>query len=265
MNVGIIGIGVVGGAIRHGFEKLGHNVVVHDVKHKTKIEDVIDTDIVFVCVPTPSESNGDCDTSIVESVVRELANLKYDGIVCIKSTVKPGTTEKLSKYYPSLNLSFVPEFLRERCSISDFIDNHDLCVIGTEDEYTFAMIREVHGKYPDNVIQLSVTEAEFVKYFSNTYNATLITFANNFYEICKKMDVNYTNIKDAVVHRSHINDQYLDCNDNCRGFGGVCLPKDTKGLSNLVDELGLDGELFKTILKDNEKYKTTVFDGMREK
>ena len=54
MNVGIIGIGVVGGAIRHGFEKLGHNVVVHDVKHKTKIEDVIDTDIVFVCVPTPS-------------------------------------------------------------------------------------------------------------------------------------------------------------------------------------------------------------------
>ena len=127
------------------------------------------------------------------------------------------------------------------------------------------MIKEVHGKYPDNVIQLSVTEAEFVKYFSNTYNATLITFANNFYEICKKMDVNYTNIKDAVVHRSHINDQYLDCNDNCRGFGGVCLPKDTKGLSNLVEELGLYGELFKTILRDNEKYKTTVFDGMREK
>ena len=94
MNVGIIGIGVVGGAIRHGFEKLGHNVVVHDVKHKTKIEDVIDTDIVFVCVPTPSAPNGDCDTSIVESVVRELADLKYDGIVCIKSTVKPGTTEK---------------------------------------------------------------------------------------------------------------------------------------------------------------------------
>ena len=130
MNVGIIGIGVVGGAIRHGFEKLGHNVVVHDVKHKTKIEDVIDTDIVFVCVPTPSAPNGDCDTSIVESVVRELVDLKYDGIVCIKSTVKPGTTEKLSKYYPSLNLSFVPEFLRERCSISDFIDNHDLCDIG---------------------------------------------------------------------------------------------------------------------------------------
>jgi len=129
MNVGIIGIGVVGGAIRHGFEKLGHNVVVHDVKHKTKIEDVIDTDIVFVCVPTPSAPNGDCDTSIVESVVRELADLKYDGIVCIKSTVKPGTTEKLSKYYPSLNLSFVPEFLIERCSISDFIDNHDLCFI----------------------------------------------------------------------------------------------------------------------------------------
>ena len=148
--------------------------------------------------------------------------------------------------------------------MSDFIDNHDLCVIGTSDSSTFEMIKEAHGKYPEEFVQLSPTEAEFVKYFNNTLNATPITFANNFYEICRKSNVNYTNVKNAVVKKKHINDQYLECNDNCRGFGGVCLPKDTKAISSLVDELGLSGELFKTILRDNERYKTTVFKGMRE-
>ena len=264
MNIGIIGIGIVGGAIKHGFEKLGHSIIVHDIKLKTKIEDVINTDIVFICVPTPSTPNGDCDTSVVESVVNELSNLEYKGVVCIKSTVKPGTTKKLSEDFPTLNLSFVPEFLRERCAISDFIENHDLCVIGTDSKKTFDLIKKVHGKYPKNIVQLSVTESEFVKYFSNTYNAILITFANNFYEICKKMGVDYTNVKDAVVRRSHINDQYLDCNDNFRGYGGVCLPKDIKAISNLAEELGLKGKIFKTIIEDNGNYKTTVFNGMRE-
>ena len=224
MDIGIVGIGIVGGAIKHGFKKLGHKIIVHDIKLKTKIGDVVNADIVFICVPTPSTPNGDCDTSVVESVVSELSNLEYKGVICIKSTVKPGTTKKLSEDFPTLNLSFVPEFLRERCAISDFIENHDLCVIGTDSKKTFDLIKKVHGKYPKNIVQLSVTESEFVKYFSNTYNAILITFANNFYEICKKMGVDYTNVKDAVVRRSHINDQYLDCNDNFRGYGGVCLP-----------------------------------------
>ena len=264
MDIGIVGIGIVGGAIKHGLKKLGHKRIVHDIKLKTKIGDVVNADIVFICVPTPSTPNGDCDTSVVESVVNELSNLEYKGVICIKSTVKPGTTKKLSKDFPTLNLSFVPEFLRERCAISDFIENHDLCVIGTDSKKTFDLIKKVHGKYPKNIVQLSVTESEFVKYFSNTYNAILITFANNFYEICKKMGVDYTNVKNAVVRGSHINDQYLDCNDNFRGYGGVCLPKDIKAISNLAEELGLKGKIFKTIIEDNGKYKTTVFNGMRE-
>ena len=81
----------------------------------------------------------------------------------------------------------------------DFLENHDLCVIGTDDKNTFDLIVKAHGKFPKNIVQLSVTEAEFVKYFSNTYNAMLITFANNFYEICSKMGVDYTNIKNDIL------------------------------------------------------------------
>ena len=97
MKVGIIGIGIVGGAIRHGFEKLGHDVKIHDTKYttiynKTTINDVLDTDVCFVCVPTVSLSDGKCDVSIVKQVVGQLADMSFKGIVAIKSTVEPGTT-----------------------------------------------------------------------------------------------------------------------------------------------------------------------------
>ena len=120
-----------------------------------------------------------------------------------------------------------------------------------------------HGYYPKKVVQVSPTEAELVKYFNNIYNATLITFANNFYEVCESLHANYTSVKNAVVQRDHINNSYLDCNQNLRGFGGVCLPKDTKAINNLVKQRNLPCGLFETVLKENDRYITTVFDGMR--
>tara|TARA_R110000824_G_scaffold291014_1_gene479471 strand:- start:1361 stop:2158 length:798 start_codon:yes stop_codon:yes gene_type:complete len=263
MNIGIVGIGVVGSAVKHGFEKLGHAVTAHDIKYETSIRDVRHTDVVYICVPTPSLMSGKCDVTIVTEIIRDLNSLEYKGIIAIKSTVEPGTTNRLQQLYPDMRIAFVPEFLRERCAISDFVEHHDLCVIGTSDTDIFECIKLSHGKYPRTVIQLSVTEAELVKYFNNIHNALLITFANSFYDICKKLDVNYTNVKDAVVNRSHITDIYLDCNENLRGFGGVCLPKDTKALNRLVIELETGSKLFETILSENERYKTTIFEGMR--
>jgi UDPglucose 6-dehydrogenase len=264
VKIGIIGLGVVGSAIKHGFEKLGHKTAIHDIRFDTSIRDVKDTEVVFLCVPTPSLKNHKCDVSVVESVIKELNDIDYKGVISIKSTVEPGFTEQIQEKYRNRTICFVPEFLRERCAIADFTENHDLCVIGTDDDKVFEVVKLVHGKYPDKVIKLSPTEAEFVKYFNNIYNATLITFANSFYEICKSQNVDYTNVKDAIIHRDHINDIYLDCNENFRGFGGMCLPKDTSAIAALVKELNLDIKFFDTILSENEKYKTTVFNGMRE-
>tara|TARA_R110000824_G_scaffold4217_3_gene20076 strand:- start:16777 stop:17580 length:804 start_codon:yes stop_codon:yes gene_type:complete len=264
IDVGIIGIGIVGSAILHGFKKLGHNVCFHDIQYKTTIEDVLDTKVCFICVPTPSDKEGRCDVSIVEEVISELSQREYKGIVAIKSTVEPGATQRLSDKFEDLNICFVPEFLRERCAISDFIDNHDLCVIGTECPKTYNFIKEIHGTYPEEFVRLTATEAEFVKYFNNIYNATLITFANNFYEVCESLDVNYTNVKNAIVKRKHIVNSYLDCNKNFRGFGGACLPKDTKAIAHLVKEKQLPSTFFEMLLEQNSRYVTTVFDGMRK-
>ena len=264
MKIGIVGLGVVGSAIKEGFEKLGHNVLYHDIAYNTKVEDILETEICYICVPPPSRNTGQCDTSIVEKVIHELCEANYKGVIAIKSTVEPGTTERLIEQTGRKNICFVPEFLRERCAVADFIENHDLCAIGTDSDKIYEVVKHSHGSYPKKFVRLTITEAEFVKYFNNVYNATLITFANNFFELCEKMEVSYTNVKNAIVSRKHIYNAYLDCNDNFRGFGGACLPKDTRALAYLATRFSIDGRFFERVLEENKKYRTTIQKGMRD-
>jgi UDPglucose 6-dehydrogenase len=264
LKIGIVGHGVVGTAVKEGFENIGHEVVFHDIKFNTSIKDIFNTEICYICVPTPSAHDGSCNTSIVESVVEDLNNLRYQGIIAIKSTVTPGTTKNLQLKYPELKLCFVPEFLRERRATEDFIENHDLCVVGTFCPNIYEKILESHGTLPRKIIKIGETEAELVKYFNNVYNATLITFANSFYELCESLGADYTNVKNAAVEREHINDVYLNCNEDLRGFGGMCLPKDTKSLAFLCLKNDLNVDFFKYLIEENNKYKTTVFKGMRK-
>ena len=261
MNIGIIGDGVVGSAINFGFQRLGHDVFVHDIRYETSIKDVLSTEVCYICVPTPSKEDGSCDTSIVESVIDELVNHNYQGVISIKSTVIPGTTEKLSKKYR--RISFVPEFLRERCATTDFIQNHEVCIIGTDSKRDYQIIKDSHGEYPQKFVHCTPTEAELSKYFNNVHNAMEIVFANSFYEVCESMGVNYDNVKNSIKNRSNINTFYLQCNKNYRGFGGVCLPKDTKALDFFCKTMGLDVKFFDNILEENSKYIKTVPDGMR--
>ncbi len=263
MRIGIIGLGVVGSAVKYGLEKLGHNVAGHDITLGTNITDLVDAEIIFLCLPTPSSEDGSCDTTIVRDVVKELHELKYSGVIAIKSTVSPGTTQNLIEEYSNYKICFVPEFLRERCASVDFVENHDVCIIGTNNKDVESIVRKAHGKLPKNIVVVSPTEAELSKYYNNIYNATLVTFANSFYEVCKSLGADYCKVKDAIVNREHIHDIYLDCNDNCRGFGGMCHTKDTKAIAAFCVKNNLDVSFFKNILEENNKYKTTVFKGMR--
>jgi UDPglucose 6-dehydrogenase len=264
MQIGIIGIGVVGAAVKHGLEKISQTVRAYDIKYpESSLDDVLDTELCFVCVPTPSMADGACDTSIVEQTIRNLTEKNYRGLVVIKSTVTPGTTDRLAKS-TTLRLAFCPEFLRERAAFTDFVENHDVCVIGANTPEDFALVRDAHGTLPKKVVHVTPLEAELSKYFSNVYNALHIIFANEFYEVTKALGGDYTRIKNAMVNRATVNDVYLDCNENFRGFGGVCLPKDTAAFAALVKQMGLDLKLFELIVDENKKFKKTVFDGMRD-
>ena len=265
MKIGIVGLGIVGSAVKYGLERLGHQIYTYDKKSGGRLDDVVDTEIVYLCLPTPQSVSGHCDISIIENVVDELAGSNnYKGIIAVKSTVTPGTTEDLRKRFSEVLICHVPEFLRERAAIVDFTDNHDVCVIGTSSDAVFETVKLSHGHYPKQFIKMSPTEAEIAKYFNNVYNATLITFANAFYEVCQASGADYTTVKNAMIQRDHIFDKYLDCNENLRGFGGMCLPKDTSAMSAFAKEHGLPIELFRAIVDDNNRYERTVFEGMRK-
>lgn len=265
MKIGVIGVGIVGGAVKHGLERIGHEVIgVDPVTHPGQtIDDVLDAEIVFVCVPTPQDANGRCDIAAVRAVAEQLYDRDYKGLCVIKSTVTPGTTEHLRARLSPMRLAFCPEFLRERAAAVDFVENHDVCIAGTVTVEDALLIQSAHGNLPQHFVILTPTDAELAKYFSNVFNALRIVFANEFYEVCKALGANYNRIKSAMVKRTTISDVYLDCNERFRGFGGVCLPKDTAAFAALVKDLGLELELFQAIVDENKKFTTTVPDGMR--
>jgi UDPglucose 6-dehydrogenase len=262
MRIGIIGLGVVGSACKQGFELQGHTVLVHDIKLNTTIDTVLDTDVVYICVSTESLPDGSLDSKQVNDCVSLLESNNYQGIVAIKSTVLPGTTSFLNQA-SEMTICFVPEFLRERCAVEDFVTNHKLLVIGTSDQTAYDTVVKSHGSLPVHTKQLTETEAEIVKYYNNIFNAVRVIFSNIMYEVCEKNNANYKHIKDAYLLREVASPDYMDCNENLRGYGGMCLPKDVEVFKKYLQELNIDVDLFDALSSDNDKFKTTVFDGMR--
>jgi len=254
MKIGIVGKGTVGSAVYEGLEYLGHNVSFFDPKYEGSVfEHVLDTDVVFISVPTDQSPNGDCDTTIVDHVVGKLASANYQGLVSIKSTVIPGTTDRLQKQHPGLRMSMVPEFLRAKSALADFVYNHDLLVVGCYNKEDAEIIVELHGSFPQHVARVTPTEAEVIKYFNNVHHAMSVTFANIAYDVCDKLGANYMNVYKAITKRECFNPAYLMANKNMRGYGGHCLPKDTSAWNNLIKNLGLPYTMIDSVITDNEK------------
>ncbi len=265
MDIGIVGCGVVGGACKFGFEKAGHSVFVHDTALGTSLEDLLHCCIVYVSVPTPKKEDGSCDTNVVESVVVGLRDVGYHGIVAIKSTITPGTTAKFAAAYPHFkDVCFIPEFLRERCAITDFIEKHQLLAIGSTSEETIRIVTECHGDYPESVIPMTATQAELLKYYHNTFNALRVVFANEFYEICSALGEGYGEIKKGLLKTSGVPDIYLDVNKNMRGYSSICWNKDVPALIQLSKALDIETPLIDMIPLANNNFEKTPFKGTRE-
>lgn len=256
MHIGIVGKGVVGTAIHDGFKQIGHQVTCYDIKdHTSSLNDLTACEIVYVCVPTPCRTDGSCDTSAVIATVEKLNALSYQGLVAIKSTVVPGTTQGLVEQYPNLRLCFVPEFLRAKSALSDFVDYHDILIVGTNSIQDYELVVDCHAHIPMRSIKISPGAAEMSKYFSNVFNALRIVFANGMYEICAKLNINYQEVLSAISHKSGIGRQYLRCDADYRGYSGECLPKDTMAFVKLLENLDLDHlTLFSAIINDNRYF-----------
>lgn len=253
MKIAVIGKGTVGSAVFAGLEQLGHDLCFYDpAVVGSRFEHVLDSEVAFVCVPTNQTANGDCDVSIVELVIDQLNQYRYTGLIAIKSTVIPGTTDRLGNLYPQCRICNVPEFLRARLALEDFVDQ-DVLVIGSTRGDDYELITEIHGPYPRAVSCVTPVEAEIIKYFNNVNHSVQIIFSNVMHDICTKFNADYQNVYKTIVQRDCFNPAYLDCNEQLRGFGGHCLPKDTAALANLLERLGLNYSLIKSVLADNQR------------
>ena len=264
VKIGILGKGVVGSTCGIGFNMLGHTLVYHDPKLKTTIESTLDSDIVFVCVPTPGNSDGGCDTTLVRNVVSELINLSYQGVIAIKSTVTPGTVQSLIEQHNNPDICCVPEFLREHCALADFVKYHHLLAVGCGTDRAWHTVCDAHAWLPQHKQRLTPTEAEILKYMSNAFNATRVVFANVMYELCKIHGSDYQQVLNAYLARGTACADYMQCGPELRGYGGLCLPKDVKAMAKLCRDLGLPFELLNCIDQDNAQLQTTIFSGMRQ-
>lgn len=259
MNIGLIGVGNVGSAVKYGFEfKRGHNVFVHDKKFEnTTLENVYNnSEMIFLCVSTPQNSDGSCNVSNVGAICEEINTMaeKRGEVkdVVIKSTVEPGTTNKLAERFKSIRFAMNPEFLLERAAVHDFC-HQDICVIGTLHDELYDKIVRAHGNLAKEFIRTTPVNAEMVKYFCNVFNSTRIIFANLFYDISKKVGADYDEAKKIATKRYNMIDSYLDCNENLRGFGGACLPKDTNAILALTSKLDINYSFLKGLIEDNKR------------
>jgi nucleotide sugar dehydrogenase len=266
MIIGCIGRGMVGEAIYQGLLHLGNVMKYYDpVYTESKMTDIIDTDCVFISVPTLPNEKNECDLTILIQVLDELKNMDYSGIICIKSTITPGTTKNMIEKYKNKNIVFCPEFLKERCAYDDFVKNNPICIVGTENKDAFDIIKTIHTPISKTIKMVPPTEAELTKYMQNVYNTYRILFANGFYEICKHNDVDYNSILTSLLYRNDLDEKYMKCNETLRGPSGPCLVKDSLAFNQYVNSLNLSlkPSIFQTIVDDMKLYPKSVIQGTR--
>lgn len=252
MNLGIAGVGFVGGAIQKYFESQGKPVTLFDPPRSLgSAEELQKCDLVFISVPTPYTETG-FDTTSIDTV---LPLLKHGTKVVIKSTVLPGTTDTYQKKFPGLFLFFSPEFLSQKTAVEDFAKPTRQIVGYTDSSVQFA--DEVLALLPFAPYQITIKarEAEMVKYMNNVFYALKVTYANQIYDLCESLGIDYATVmKGAVTNEPWMGTNHWDAlYGGYRGYGGKCLPKDTRSLIQFGKKLGADVSLLELIETINNK------------
>ncbi len=257
-NIGIIGQGFVGTAIKEGMQ---HALIVNTYdKFKSEAstcnsvkELCKKAKIIFVCLPTPMRTDGSCDLSIVESTIEEIDKHSNFHIAVIKSTIPPGTTERLNKTFKNVSVVFSPEFLTEANFLDDFKNQNRIIIGGPRPATTIVknMFRKVFQEV--TIVKTGSNTAETVKYFTNCFLATKVSFANEMKQMCDEVNVDYDKVVEYGLYDKRIGRTHLSTPgpDGKSGFGGSCFPKDLNALIHVAKNNGVAPTVLQAVWEKN--------------
>lgn len=302
MRILIIGTGYVGLVSGACFAEMGHHVICLDID-KTKIDNlkkgiipiyepgltemvqrnsqakrlefttdyafgVNESEICFICVPTPSREDGSCNLSYVKSAAKEIAlHIKNYKIIVNKSTSPVGTAQEIgriieeNKSEPTAEFSVVsnPEFLKEGSAINDCM-KPDRIIVGTDSEKAKEIMRKLYQGFTlnhDRLLFMDIRSSEMSKYAANAMLATRISFMNEMSHICSLAGADINNVRKGMGSDKRIGYSFLYAGI---GYGGSCFPKDIRALSALAKSLGYETELLDAVESINNKQKTFLAD-----
>lgn len=247
-RIGIIGCGFVGRGTAHALGRVT-DIAFHDpaIAGSQPLVDVVSwADMLIVCVPTPMLESGATDLSIVLDVMKRLSEHEARCPIILKSTVPPGTTERLAQQWPSQPLVFCPEFLREQHSMEDSIAPARVVLGWTSGSalQTKANVLDLFGlAFPGvPMVEMDSTSAELLKYAANALFGVKVSFANEMAELAQSFGVSWEPVRAALVLDPRVGDGHLAVPgpDGQLGFGGSCLPKDIASLIALAQAQGVE-------------------------
>ena len=295
MEVAVIGAGYVGLVQAAGLASLGHRVRVGENNpaklamlragetpiyepdldrilaegiatglltfHASNPEVVESAEVVFIAVPTPQGDNGAANMSIVSAVLDEVASqLRTDALVVFKSTVPVGSVARYQRLFdernPSVTVLSNPEFLREGSAVVDFF-HPDRIVIGTNNQQAAESMMELYRGLDAPVIVTDPVSSEMVKYGSNAYLATRVTFANAMANLAEAVGADVRDVLLGMGYDRRIGHHFLNPGP---GFGGSCFPKDTQALVAIAEDANYDFALLKGVIDVNEEQRHRIIE-----
>ena len=254
-KIGIVGQGFVGTALYEGLKSY-FKIETYDIAKTSTCESLADlsekSDVIFVCLPTPMKKDGSCHIDIVESTLFGLDVIDGCKTIVVKSTIPPGTTEKWNSLFTNIQVVFNPEFLTEANSVEDF-KNQNRIIIGGPRPATTKVKRIFAKAFPKvPIIKTGSTTAEMVKYFLNCFLATKVSFANEMYQICDKLGIDYDKVIEYAKYDDRLGKSHLNVPgpDGDFGYGGHCFPKDVKALIEVAMSYDMNPTM---LIATNEK------------
>ena len=223
-------------------------------------------EFVFLCVPTPQGDDGSADLSFVEEVIREIGPVMRPGTVVVnKSTMPVGSTRLVQRLLgeagalEAIGVASNPEFLREGTSVRDFLHPNRV-VIGCDDPEIAVRVSDLYRSLDAPILVTEPASAEMIKYASNAFLATKISFVNAIANLCEAVDADVREVAMGMGYDNRIGSEFLRPGP---GYGGSCFPKDTAALIHTASEHGYDFSLLRGVVEVNREQHKRMVDKVR--